>query len=132
MTSTEEALKLLADAGDYLRYAEANRGIGIYGPAVSLAYYAALYAALAVVAYRGEGPKTHQGARARFGHLAVVCSDFPATVAGLLGDLGEERLVADYDHAKMGNWTDAEAEDAIGRADTFVKEVSDWFDRHHR
>lgn len=102
MTSTEEAFKLLADAGDYLRHADANRGIGIHGPAVSLAYFAAFYAAQAVVAYRRESTRTHRGTQSRFWRLAVVSSDFPAATAGLWSDLMEKRSVADYDHGKMG------------------------------
>lgn len=51
MTSTEEAFKLLADANERLAHAEANLRIGIHGPAVTMAYYSALYAAQAVAAY---------------------------------------------------------------------------------
>ena len=41
MTYLEETFLLLRRAGDYLRYAETTRRSGIYGPAVSMAYYAA-------------------------------------------------------------------------------------------
>lgn len=132
MTSTQEAFKLLADAEDYLRYAGDNRRIGIHGPAVSLAYYAAFYAAQAVIAYHREGAKTHRGVLRRFGYLAVVSSDFPADIAELLTGLMENRLVADYDHDKMGTWNEREASDAIERATTFVRAVSDWFGRRIR
>ena len=71
MTSAEEAWKLLADARERLRHAEDTRRIGIYGPAVAMAYFAAFYAAQAVVAYHREGPQTHQGVLARFHFLAV-------------------------------------------------------------
>ena len=130
MTSTEEAFKLLTDANERLTHAGANLRIGIFGPSVAMAYYAAFYAAQAVVAYHREGPRTHRGVQNRFNFLAVESSDFPARCARLLGDLMEDRLAADYDHDKMGTWTAAEASDANERARAFVSEVSAWFDRH--
>ena len=60
-----------------------------------------------------------------------MSSDFPSTVAGLLSELMEDRIVADYDHTKMGTWSEAEASEAIERSEAFVREVSYWFDRHH-
>lgn len=124
MNAVEEAFKLLADARDYVRHADANRAMGIHGPAVSLAYFAAFFAAQAVVAYHGESPRTHQGTQSRFWHLAVVSSDFLAATAGLLSELMEKRSVADYDHDKMGTWTDAESSEAIEQSEKFVGEVS--------
>ena len=124
MTSTDEAFLLLTHADNYLRYAETTRRSGIYGPAVSMAYYAAFYAAQAVVAYHREGPKTHKGVRNVFHRLAVHESDFPGEVAQVLTALAESRIKADYDHETMDDWTDANASDAIRRARTFVEEVN--------
>ena len=95
MTATEEALKLLADADERLGHAETTRRIGIYGPSVAMSYYAAFYAALAVVAYHREGPKTHRGVQKRFHFLAVKSSDFPSDIAELLEGLMAERLATD-------------------------------------
>ena len=131
MTSVEEAFLLLSHAGNYLRYAETNRRSGIYGPAVSMAYYASFYAAQAVVAYHRKGPKTHEGVRNLFRQLAVVESDFPHKVASVIAHLATSRIRADYDHETMDDWTDADASDAIRRARTFVEEVNAWFTRHH-
>ena len=131
MTSTDEAFLLLAHADNYLRYAETNRRSGIYAPAVSMAYYAAFYAAQAVVAYHREGPKTHKGVRNVFHRLAVLESDFPGEVAPVLAALADSRIKADYDHETMDDWTDADVSDAIRRARTFVTEVNGWFGRHH-
>ena len=131
MTSTEEAFLLLSHADSYLRYAETNRRSGIYGPAVSMAYYASFYAAQAVVAYHREGPKTHQGVRNLFHQIAVRESDFPGDVASVVSDLATSRIRADFDHETMDDWTDADAADAIRRARTFVGEVNAWFRRHH-
>ena len=67
----------------------------------------------------------------RFRYLAVESSDFPAEIAGFLNGLMGDRLTADYDHAKMGTWTEGEASNAIERARIFVREVSDWLARHY-
>ena len=131
MTYVEEAFLLLSHAGNFLRYAETTRRSGIYGPAVSMAYYAAFYAAQAVVAYHREGPKTHKAVRNLFHRLAVVESDFPGDIARVVGHLAGSRLQADYDHKTMDDWTDADASDAIRRARTFVDEANAWFGRHH-
>lgn len=131
MTSTDEAFLLLSHADSNLRYAETTRKSGIYGPAVSMAYYAAFYAAQAVVAYHRLGPKTHKGVRKLFNRLAVHESDFPADVASGLARLAGGRLQADYDHETMDSWTDDQASEAIQRARSFVDEVNAWFRRHH-
>ena len=130
MTSTDEAFLLLSHADDYLRYAETTRRSGIYGPAVSMAYYAAFYAAQAVVAYHREGPKTHKGIRNRFHKLAVKESDFPPGVAPVIDSLAASRIQADYDHNTMDSWTDQDATTAIRQARSFVDEVNAWFRRY--
>lgn len=131
MTSTEEAFRLLHHAGNYLDYAETNRRSSIYGPSVSLAYYAAFYAAQAVVAYHRRESKTHRGARNLFNELAVHKSDFPSEVSPLLSALGGSRVQADYDYETMDDWKDEDAVEAIRQARTFVDEVNAWFRRHH-
>ena len=130
MTSTAEALELLADAHDTIRHAEQNRGVGIYRVAVSLAYYATFYAAKAIVAYHRESPKTHKGVRTRFQFLVVARSDFPPEAASIVTELADDRLRADYDHATMRSWQEEDATHAIQRARTFVNEVDGWFSRH--
>ena len=116
-------------AEETLRHAEGNRNISAYRPAVSLAYYAAFYAAKAVIAYHREGPKTHRGAGERFRALAVRDSDFPPEIAPILARLMKSRDEADYDQA-TSDWGDADASEAIADARTFVREVVAWFDRH--
>lgn len=132
MTFIEETLALLRHADDTLRHARINRREGLYRTAISLAYYAAFYAAQAVTAINREGPKTHHGVMTRFSLLAVKESDFPPEVSGLLPQLEEHRLAADYDHATWDNWTESDASRVIRQAGRFVNEVHDWFDRHHR
>lgn len=96
-----------------------------------MAYYAALYAAHAVVAYHREGPKTRKGVSNVFHRLAVHESDLPGEVSPVLAARAEIRIKANYDHETMDDWTDADASDAIRRARTFVEEVNAWFGRHH-
>ena len=131
MTSTEEALSLLANAREALMQAEGTLRIGFYRPAVSLAYYAAFYAAQALVAYHRDSPKTHKGTRDRFWYRAVAHSDFPPQVASIVGTLSTGRLKADYDHATMQDWSENDAAKAIRLARRFVTEVDEWFNRHY-
>ena len=132
MTYVEEAFALVAHADETLRHARINHREGLYRVAVSLAYYAAFYAAQAVIAYNREGPKSHQGVRNMFGQLAVRGSDFPGDVAGVLSDLAKSRVEADYDHATMDRWKEPDASEAMERAHLFITEVHAWFGRHHQ
>lgn len=132
MTYVEEAFALVAHADETLRHARINHREGLYRVAVSLAYYAAFYAAQAVIAYNREGPKSHQGVRNMFGRLAVQGSDFPGEVAGLLSDLAKSRVEADYDHATMDGWNEPDASEAMEQARLFISEVHAWFERHHQ
>lgn len=132
MTSTEEAFLLLSTAQDQIAHAKNNRRMGIFSVAISLAYYAAFYAAQAVIAHHREGPKTHRGVSTRFHFMAVVTSDFAADIASFLDELGNLRIKADHDFAAKKEWKERDASDAIAKAEAFVKEVRDWFLRHHR
>ena len=95
-----------------------------------MSYYAAFYAAKAVIAYHREGPKTHQGTNRSFHRLAVRGSDFPSTIASFLGELERLRLKADYDMVTKGEWRDDDAAAAIAKAEAFIGEVQNWFSRH--
>ncbi len=132
MTYLDEALARLGLADETLDHARINYREGLYRVAVSLAYYAAFYAARSVLAYHREGPKTHQGTRQVFGRVAVKGSDFPAEASGILTDLAENRGKADYDFELMDTWGEAEASSAIERAGLFIDEVHAWYGRHHQ
>ena len=65
MTSLQEAWARLKHAEDTLRSAQDCLRIGHYGPAVSLAYFSAFYAAKVVIAFsKGRDPRTHRGVMA--------------------------------------------------------------------
>ncbi len=129
MTSTEEAFTLLAGANERLGHAETSLRVGMYGPAVSLAYYAAYHAAQAIIAYHRRSAKTHRGIRGLFWALAVEGSDIPPEVGKLINGLARNRVKADY--TAIWDWDEVDAAEAVGRAQTFVNEVYAWFHRHH-
>lgn len=130
MTSEKEALLYLSNAHDQLAFADDARVAGNHGGAVSMAFYAAFYAARGMLAFLREEPKTHSGARSRFHLRAVFESDFPPEVAALWDELREDRRQADYDVWTMDSWDDQSARRAIDKARTFVNEAAAWFDRH--
>ncbi|MCY4367871.1 MAG: HEPN domain-containing protein [bacterium] len=112
MTSSEEAWGWLQYADDTLRSAQDCLRIGHYGPAVSLAYFAAFYAAKGVIAFsRGRDPRTQKGVLIRFRDLAVQESDFPEQTANLISQLAEERNRTDYDFTYRDKWI---AENLLG------------------
>lgn len=96
-----------------------------------MAYYAAFYAAKGIIACaRVPDPKTHPGVRTRFGHLAVVGSDFPPQIANYLSDLAEQRGKADYDLGARGSWNSDGVQRILEMSETFVEEARSWLDRH--
>ena len=133
MTHVEESFGWLAYAEDTLRHAADNFERGIYNVAVALSYFAAFRAAKSVLAYlKQDDPKIHSGVVGKFGEPAVRGSDFPAPTAKNLARLFEHRLKADYDQAYRHTLTRETTAREIGRAETFVAEVSNWLQRHHR
>lgn len=130
MTSVEEAFTLLAGAQERLDHAETSLRVGMYGPAVSLAYYAAYHAAQAVIAYRRQSAKTHRGVQAMFWKLAVEDSDIPPGVGKLISSLASNRVKADY--TAVWDWEEVDATEAIEKSKAFVNGVYAWFHRHHR
>lgn len=131
MTSTEEARGWLQYADDTLRSAQDCLRIGHYGPAVSLAYFAAFHAAKGVIAFsRGRDPRTHEGVLIRFRELAVQASDFPQQTANLISQLVEERHKTDYDFMYRDKWETENTSAVVRKSETFVGEVHSWIHRH--
>ncbi len=131
MTYLDEVRLLLERARSNTRYAAGNHGVGFYRIAVSVAYHGAFYAAKAVLAYHREGAKTHKGLASRFHRLAVFESDFPAEIAGLLGEMHLQRLEADHDLSiAPGDWSEESALRAIERTTAFINEVEAWLIRN--
>ena len=132
MTSVEEAFGWLSYAEDTLQDAKDTLGMGKYGVAVSLAYYASFYAAKSVIAYsRERDPKTHSGVIKTFGKLAVMGSDFPSDVARYLAFLAGQRGKTDYDLGFRDRWNSGNTGPVLEVSEAFVTEVRNWFGRHH-
>ena len=131
VTSEEEATQLLADAYDNIQHAKDNNRIGIPRVAVSLAYYAAFYAAQSMVAAVRRASKTHSGLISIFEKLVLEDPDFPREGGTVIRQLFARRATADYDWAHRRNWTNQDAQDAIAQAEWFVGEVAAWHDRSH-
>lgn len=130
MTSGEESVRLLADAYDNIQHARDNNRIGIHRVAVSLAYYAAFYAAQSVVAACCRAAKTHSGLIATFQGIVRKDAEFPPEGRGVIASLFGKRATADYDWAHRQQWTEEDARQAISQAEWFVGEVAGWHRRN--
>jgi uncharacterized protein (UPF0332 family) len=89
--------------------------------ALSVAYYAALYAARAALSEHDVQARTHRGAWHEFRQRFVVDGSIDAGVATELQRLQAEREQADYDAAEVA-LTDAQA--AIAAAARFIAAVA--------
>jgi len=88
--------------------------------AISLAYYAMLYAARAALSEQDLRPRTHRGTWHEFRRLYVATGAFDATLAAAAQSTQPEREQADYDA-----WA-APAEDArriMATAERFLEAV---------
>jgi len=111
----------MASGRDRLRAAEAALGAGFPTLAVSVAYYAALYAARAALSEEDRHAKTHSGVWALFGEVFVSTGRLAAEPATTVRLLQERREAADYDAREVSA---EEAQDAIAVARTFVDAIA--------
>lgn len=112
--------ELLQASARRLRAAAAASGEDPSG-AISLAYYAMLYAARAALSERDVQPRTHRGTWYEFRRRFVVAGEFDADLAAAAQSTQPEREQADYEawHAR--------AEDAtriIATAERFLEAVA--------
>lgn len=93
--------------------------MGLVEDSISRAYYAMYHAALALLATKGERPRTHGGVMTRF-HLHFVKPGlFPAPLADAFARAKDFREYADYE---TGSWLDeAEAARLIEEAGRFLE-----------
>jgi len=129
VTSSEEAQALLAGAGKRLDYARTSLEAEMFAPATSLAYYAVFYAAQAVIAYHRQAAKTHRGGSKPILEIGGRRFRLPTEVAGIINTLEPGRLEADY--TALVEISPPDAAQAITQTQTFVTEVTTWFQRHH-
>ena len=89
--------EFLTQARDRLEAAEAALGVGSHGGAVSLAYYATLYAARAALSEEDSYAKTHVGTWQLFHQLFVDSGRFDGKLAQAVRARQQLREAADYD-----------------------------------
>ena len=95
---------------------------GYYADAVSRAYYAVLHAAKATLAATGFGaPNTHDGVRNQFGLHIARTGLIERNFASEIGRLYDLRNRADY--VVDAVFGEADAQDAIGRAEAFLNRI---------
>lgn len=93
--------ELLAVARERLEAAGALLERGLWGPAVSDAYYAILYAARAALSERDRNAKTHRGTWAAFSEEFVASGDIGVDLAREARATQEPREGVDYAAARV-------------------------------
>ena len=96
---------------------------GFAGQAISRAYFAAFFAAEAVLLTLGETRSKHSGVISAFGKLVIREGGFDEATGRLLRSLFERRNEADYLSADAPV---EEADTAIRDAERFVEAVDSW------
>jgi uncharacterized protein (UPF0332 family) len=80
-----------------LRATQINLDQGLYGVAVTRAYYAIFYAANALLASKGISRSKHSGVHSAFGEHFVKAGLIESEYAKMLGHAFDSRLDSDYD-----------------------------------
>jgi uncharacterized protein (UPF0332 family) len=101
---------------------------GFAAQAVSRSYYAAFYAAEAVLLSLGESRSKHAGVISALGQLGVKQQGLDEQAGRLLRSLFDRRSYADHD---LGPVPPEEGNRAVADAETVVTMVDRWFE-HRR
>jgi len=115
------AEKLLADAKEKFRLVPPILNLGGYRDAISMSYYAILYAADAALATKGFVAKSRAGTDTLFGLHFVKSGLVDKRFGGLVNRAAEDRIKADYDHEV--EFTRDDAEHWLARAQEFVAAI---------
>jgi uncharacterized protein (UPF0332 family) len=94
---------------------------GFYEEAISVAYYATLWAARALLLTEGAEPRTHEGVRTMLGLYFIRTSKLPNEVGRLFTRRLDDRMSADYSADAF--LTSEDAEDALHQAESFIEAV---------
>ena len=94
---------------------------GFYEEAISVAYYATLWAARALLLTEGAEPRTHEGVRTMLGLYFIRTGKLPNEVGRLFTRRLDDRLSADYSADAF--LTSEDAEDALHQAESFIEAV---------
>jgi uncharacterized protein (UPF0332 family) len=124
--SASEIQLYLDRAHHDLRATQINLGQGLYGVAVTRAYYAMFYAASAILASEGISRRRHSGVQSAFGEHFVKTGLFEAEYAKMLGHAFDSRLDSDYDIAfaagqKLAEETLRDAHRFVDRAEQYLR-----------
>ncbi len=95
--NTSEVQLYLDRAHQDVRATQVNLKQGLYGVAVTRAYYAMFYAASALLASKGISRSKHSGVRSAFGEHFVKTGLIESEYAKMLGHAFDSRLDSDYD-----------------------------------
>jgi uncharacterized protein (UPF0332 family) len=94
---------------------------GFYEEAISVAYYATLWAARALLLTEGAEPRTHEGVRTMLGLYFIRTGKLPNEVGRLFTRRLDDRMSADYSADAF--LTSEDAEDALHQAESFIEAV---------
>lgn len=111
----DRARRTLVEARDLIK-------LGHHGAAVNRAYYAALYASLALLKSIGVEAKSHDGVHALIAQHFVRSGKLPAGTSRLLKHLEGDRELADYDLATEVSEADARA--TLADAERYVSDAA--------
>ncbi|MDW8291448.1 MAG: HEPN domain-containing protein, partial [Armatimonadota bacterium] len=92
-----------------------------YEEAVSVAYYATLWAARALLLTEGAEPRTHEGVRTMLGLYFVRTGRLSQEVGRLFTRRLDDRMSADYSDVNFLGREDAE--EAVAQAERFLEAV---------
>jgi uncharacterized protein (UPF0332 family) len=119
----------IENARETLEAAKVNLDNDFYVSGVNRCYYAAFYAANALLATIGEARSKHSGVISVFRQRFIKTGELPVELSEIYEDLMESRQSGDYDL-----FTSIEPETArqlLEKAHQFVDEVERWL-RHSR
>jgi len=94
---------------------------GFYEEAISVAYYATLWAARALLLTEGAEPRTHECVRTMLGLYFIRTGKLPNEVGRLFTRRLDDRMSADYSADAF--LTSEDAEDALHQAESFIEAV---------
>lgn len=114
-----EVRDFLLKARDSLRGARVLHAEGLYGFAVSRAYYARFYAAEAFLLVDGLSFSTHAGVLSEFGRTFAHTDRAPRQLHRYLMDAGTARIKGDYD--PVDTVTLAAPDEHIAHAEEFLE-----------
>lgn len=115
-------------AQEMLAAAKVNLDHDFYASGVNRSYYAAFYAANALLATLGEARSKHSGVISVFRQRFIKTGELPAELSEIYGDLMNSRQSGDYN---LNTRVEMEtARELLGKARRFVEKVEQWLQRN--